>query len=68
MTYKSPKLEEEKLEWLKSIGAINIEKFDFMIPGTGHLYSLDYLNSKSLNEIKFEYAFFYSKRCHNETL
>lgn len=54
-------LEKEKLEWLKSIGAIDIKKYDFIIPGDWHLYSLEYLKSMSLEEIKAEYTSIYSK-------
>lgn len=53
------KISPEKLEWLKSIGVIDIRNFDYMIMSNGHLYSKEYLNSKTLEEIKTEYRGIY---------
>jgi len=58
-------LSKEKKEWLESIGVIDISAFNFLTPTNGHLYSIEYLMSKSLEELKQEYALLYSKGRNN---
>lgn len=57
-----------KLEWLKSIGAIDISSYNYLTPSNGHLYSLEYLNNRSLQEVKEEYKSLYSKRSNDNIL
>ncbi len=59
-------ISKEKLEWLKSIGAVDIKKFDYMVVSNGHLYSLEHLKNKSLGELKEEYQTLYANRRNNK--
>jgi len=60
-------LSKEKLDWLNTIGVINISPFDYILKGTGHLYSKEYLNNNSLEEIKKQYDLLYSHRRNNNS-
>ncbi len=53
-------LTKEKLEWLRSISAVDISCFNYMVASNGHLYSKQYLDNKTLEEIKYEYELLYS--------
>ncbi len=48
-------LSQEKLDWLKSIGAVDISKYEFMILKNKRLIPKDYLINTSMEEIKEEY-------------
>ncbi|AFS79216.1 hypothetical protein Curi_c22130 [Gottschalkia acidurici 9a] len=53
-------ISKEKLDWLKSIDAIDISNYNYMIMSNEHVYSKEYLEYKSLEEIKTEYESLYS--------
>lgn len=61
-------LSQKKLDWLISIGAIDISKYKYLVPHNGHLYSLDYLQNNSLEDIKSKYESLYAKRRKDKCL
>lgn len=48
-------LSQEKKEWLKKLHVIDIKKFDYLVPETGHLFSIKYFENTPLEEIKSKY-------------
>lgn len=58
-------LTKDKLDWLRSIGAVDVSQYAYMVVNNGHLYSMEYLESKSLEEIKTEYKSIYFQRRGN---
>ncbi len=61
-------LSKEKLDWLMSIGATDISKFHYMVGGTGHLYSLEYLQNTRLERIKTDFVLLYANTRKNKLL
>jgi hypothetical protein len=57
---KISELSKEKQKWLKENHAIKTTGYDFVIPDTKHLFSIEYLKNHTLEEIKENYKNLYS--------
>ncbi len=48
-------LEPEQIEWLKSINAVDISKYQIMTFPTWHMYSVEYLKETPLSVLQAHY-------------